>query len=451
MATTKGKFIQFAIEPTFGNINAATGLPYDTGLTFDRLMAKGLDDMDTPGEYEVAESDEATDGPYIVPGEVDVKINLSGTQVPYRKGDITTSAYYRGPATGAVIASLARIPLYKILQSGLAIGADDAQGNHDTVVGNIDVNEFEPATVTRWNAGDVFAFQHEGLMRGAFVTDVEALGGGGDRVHFSPSLPDAGELTADQLLRICKTLFAATGAAMGSVGKSVACQFGTATTLTKCYGGRLKQAKFTVDAKKLLIETTVYYPYIVDDHGNAAAAASAACQPGQAARIGACPVISEEDSPDCTATPGVELTGSEIDLITNSLVITIDNELSIDEDTETCDEAIRLPADIEVSNTTISVEGELASLNETFTQIALDRDHRALLFAFGPFAEGTGMVIALPSFVFKTPSKAGLQKKKVTTPFTGAPGRFYGDDGTASATNPANSSFRIGFVNIDTP
>jgi hypothetical protein len=39
-------------------------------------------------------------------------------------------------------------------------------------------------------------------------------------------------IRADQVLRICKTLFAATGAAMGSVGKSIACQFGTATTLT---------------------------------------------------------------------------------------------------------------------------------------------------------------------------------------------------------------------------
>lgn len=450
--TTKNKVLSFALEPTPGNIDPTTGLPYDDGLTFDMLRVRNSDGLDTPGDYEVTESDETTDGPYTVPGDVDVKLTITGSEVPYRTGELNVSSYYRGPKDGVIVPSLDRHSLYKILQSGLAVAPTNVNGTVDVVAGNVDVNEFEPTNVDRYDVGHLLAFQHEGTMRGAMISKVEDPGGGGDRVHYTPSLPAAATLEAAQTVRMCKTLFAATKEFMGSVGKTVAFQLGTGVTLTKGYMGRMKSATFIIDAKKLAVDTTIYFPYIIDDHASAAAPASTACQPGKPARIGACPVISTTTAPDCTDVAGAELTGSELDAIANSIKVTIENELAIDEDLQTCDGVVRLPADIEITNTTITAEFTLASLNETFLAMAVSRDHRHLLLAFGPFEEGTGLVIAIPAaHVVGDLGKVSLAKRLVTTPVQLSAGRYAGDDGDASATDPSNSPFRLGFVNIDAP
>lgn len=452
MATTRGKTISVARETAgFANINAATGLPWDDGLTYYALRARSVEGLETPGEWVVTESEEARDGPYMEPGEVDVKVELDGDQVPYRKGEVTVSSFYRGPGDGSVVASLNAHPLYIISQSGFAVEADDAQGNHDVIDNQVDANNFEPTTVTRFNAGNLIAFEHDGTMRGALVSKVTVAGDPDDRVRFTPSLSGGDEPADAGTVRVCKQLFAAMGQYMGSVGYSIALQVETATTLTKCYGGRLKTWKLSIDGNKVVIETTIYFPFIIDDHENAAAPASMACQPGQAARVGACPVISTADSPDCTPVAGVALTGSDLSVIAQSISITVENELALDDDLQTCDAVVRLPADIEITDTQVTVEFELAGNDETFKTLAVDRDHRMLVFAFGPFAEGTGMVVAVPAAVMRDPGKVGITKRITTRSVSMGAGRYVGDDGTGSATNASNAPLKIGFVNIDTP
>jgi hypothetical protein len=185
----------------------------------------------------------------------------------------------------------------------------------------------------------------------------------------------------------------------------------------------------------------------VDDHDNAAdpGAASDACNDGEKWNLAGCPRLGDEASPSCgsvVATAGAD----NLPVIATSLEMEITFTLDNAEDVQSCEDLTGIPGANEVLTSETTIRGELNVLDQDFTTIALSEERRAFMVTFGPGGEGEGGAWYVPAAYFVTPSKAGISKSKVTTPFEMKAGRYNGDDGTESATVAANSETRIGLT-----
>lgn len=426
MATTSQKIVQVAVESTYANPDAE-GVPSTVGLTFGSLPGLQFSEVNTPGEYDLVERNDSRDGPYAFPPELDTAYS-NGSQLTNRRGTVTLRCHVEGIGTGAVIADWDDHPLHMLLASGLAKATDTTSAT-DTVAAGVDADTFTATSANGYRIGTMFSTLIAGKYNVSATTDIN-----GTTIYHSPEMDAA---LADEDIRSTRTLYAARGAAMGTVEESVCIKIATSTTLTYCYGCRWQRVTMSIEGRTLQVEIELYSPYIVDDHGNAAAVSPSACPGGDRAKITDCPIYSTEDAPDCVAAVA-GLASARLDIDRTTLNITLTNTLAIDAQRNACGLGL---SDLEITDTQAEATFTLRNKVDALTTAALAEQHRSFMFIFGPFTEGNGVAVYFPAAVFAMPPMVDIGGERVTMPVTIRAGRFAGDDATADA---AGSSIRIG-------
>lgn len=440
MASTRNKTLYVGLEATAGSKDG-DGVPQEPAAVY-RLEARNVSGLDTPGDYELeTEEDAAVDGAHGVPATVVARKDSTGASHYGRRGEFTVEFVIRGQADGADVATYDELAAYILLQSSLAVAADPAGGTLDVPAAGVGANSFTATAAAKYKVGNLFGVEQSGRHYASAVTDIS-----GATITHSPAVNAA--ITGAHSVRQMRTLFTATRAFLGNVGKTAYVRLDTAGTRTQAFMCRATNIKVSFPNGRLARwSVTLYSPWIVDDHDNAAdpGAASDACNDGAKWNLAGCPRLGDEASPSCgsvVATAGAD----NLPVIATSLELEIAFTLDNAEDVQSCEDLTGIPGANEVLTSETTIRGELNVLDQDFTTIALSEERRAFMVTFGPSGEGEGGAWYVPAAYFVTPSKAGVSKSKVTTPFEMKAGRFNGDDGTESATSAANSETRIGLT-----
>jgi hypothetical protein len=438
--STRNKTLYVGLEATAGSKDG-DGIPQEPADVY-RLEARNVAGLETPGEYELeTEEDAAVDGAHGVPPTVLSRFDDAGGEHFGRRGDFTVEFVIRSQADGAEVATYDELAAYILLQSSLAVSSDPGGGTTESPSDGDGANTFDATDATKYKVGNLFGVVQGGRLYASAVTDITVA-----VIKHSPALPAAIDET--MTVRQMRTLFTATGAYLGSTGKTAYCRLDTAGTRTQAFMCRARQIKCTFPNGRLARwSVTMFSPWIVDDHANAAdpGAASDACNDGEKWRLAGCPRISSSAAPSCGGVVAA-LGGTNIPVIPSTLELEINFTLDDDEDVQSCNDLTTIPGAPEVLTSETIIRGELNVKNTDFATIAQSEERRSFVVTFGPGGEGEGGAFYVPAAYFTTVPTASVAKSKVTTPFEMRAGRFAGDDGTPSATNASNSETRIGLT-----
>lgn len=403
MSTAILRSLRVAKESSFGSIVSTTGQPSSSGLTFLGAEFERASLTVFGGESELVEDGTAVLGPGGLPAEVAASWTAAGARVRRQTGDITVQMRVKGWGSGNTsIGNANNMPLSLMLASGLDLVDSGGVALVPTGMGaNNGIVTF--AAPPTFAVGEVVLANVDGCVVANRVVDID-----GNDAIFSHYWPRA--LTSSDSIQRGLNFRVGRSTNTGAVGNSVVLEARSLDAIYEAFGCRLLSASFTNDNGQLLVEVTMRAAIIlsdVDPAGVTPVSADRVAAPTCVHRGVALYRTDGDTGIIGGAAAPISLAASKVPFELDGLTFGVSNELVA---VGTGCPAIGM-SDMEVSNTTVTLEYSSRAPADADELDLLNRVCRGITLAAGPLSDGT---TALNGFAINIPAASLTADANVT-------------------------------------
>ena len=428
MAVTH-RSLSIAVESSFGSLDATTGLPSNSGLTYISIPCE-RDPIIIPGEPVASERNDARDGSYFVPPEPDT-VYSSGSRVRRRTGQIVCRVDLT--TIGSAADSYAANYLGLLLGAGFKTKVPSVLSDSVTAV---DANTFTPGSAPAIaDIGTLISTTLAGRAEYSAITDNADAS---SDVTISPAF----SASSYNAVRGLQTWYTPSRTSTGSYDSSVAFRVDGVDFRSEAFGCVMESMNISLDSGRLMAEFTFQCAYITDDHGNATGPIEPSYNTGAAPLFRGSYVVLSSTSPSSlvNATAGDKLGRIAVDCEDFSLSYT--NTLTPLGHSN----SILAMSNMDISDVAVELSLTLSSPNTTIANDYFNRTVRQVLVGTGPQGDGQGCAIMLPAAMLTgDPSAYDVSGNDIVRQqLTYQQSRYAGDFSTvAYEDNAGNSPFRI--------
>ena len=428
MAVTH-RSLSIAVESSFGSLDATTGLPSNSGLTYISIPCE-RDPIIIPGEPVASERNDARDGSYFVPPEPDT-VYSGGSRVRRRTGQIVCRVDLT--TIGSAADTYAANYLGLLLGAGFKTKVPSVLSDSVTAV---DANTFTPGSAPAVaDIGTLISTTLAGRAEYSAITDNADAS---SDVTISPAF----SANSYNAIRGLQTWYTPSRTSTGSYDSSVAFRVDGVDFRSEAFGCVMESMNISLDSGRLMAEFTFQCAYITDDHGNASGPIEPSYNTGAAPLFRGSYVVLSSTSPSSlvNATAGDKLGRIAVDCEDFSLSYT--NTLTPLGHSN----SILAMSNMDISDVVVELSLTLSSPNTTIANDYFNRTVRQVLVGTGPQGDGQGCAIMLPAAMLTgDPSAYDVSGNDIVRQqLTYQQSRYAGDFSTeAYEDNAGNSPFRI--------
>lgn len=428
MAVTH-RSLSIAVESSFGSLDATTGLPSNSGLTYISIPCE-RDPIIIPGEPVASERNDARDGSYFVPPEPDT-VYSGGSRVRRRTGQIVCRVDLT--TIGSAADTYAANYLGLLLGAGFKTKVPSVLSDSVTAV---DANTFTPGSAPAVaDIGTLISTTLAGRAEYSAITDNADAS---SDVTISPAF----SANSYNAVRGLQTWYTPSRTSTGSYDSSVAFRVDGVDFRSEAFGCVMESMNISLDSGRLMAEFTFQCAYITDDHGNASGPIEPSYNTGAAPLFRGSYVVLSSTSPSSlvNATAGDKLGRIAVDCEDFSLSYT--NTLTPLGHSN----SILAMSNMDISDVAVELSLTLSSPNTTIANDYFNRTVRQVLVGTGPQGDGQGCAIMLPAAMLTgDPSAYDVSGNDIVRQqLTYQQSRYAGDFSTvAYEDNAGNSPFRI--------
>lgn len=428
MAVTH-RSLSIAVESSFGSLDATTGLPSNSGLTYISIPCE-RDPIIIPGEPVASERNDARDGSYFVPPEPDT-VYSGGSRVRRRTGQIVCRVDLT--TIGSAADTYAANYLGLLLGAGFKTKVPSVLSDSVTAV---DANTFTPGSAPAVaDIGTLISTTLAGRAEYSAITDNADAS---SDVTISPAF----SASSYNAVRGLQTWYTPSRTSTGSYDSSVAFRVDGVDFRSEAFGCVMESMNISLDSGRLMAEFTFQCAYITDDHGNASGPIEPSYNTGAAPLFRGSYVVLSSTSPSSlvNATAGDKLGRIAVDCEDFSLSYT--NTLTPLGHSN----SILAMSNMDISDVAVELSLTLSSPNTTIANDYFNRTVRQVLVGTGPQGDGQGCAIMLPAAMLTgDPSAYDVSGNDIVRQqLTYQQSRYAGDFSTvAYEDNAGNSPFRI--------
>ena len=428
MAVTH-RSLSIAVESSFGSLDATTGLPSNSGLTYISIPCE-RDPIIIPGEAIASERNDARDGSYFVPPEPDT-VYSGGSRVRRRTGQIVCRVDLT--TIGSAADTYASNYLGLLLGAGFKTKVPSVLSDSVTAV---DANSFTPGSAPAIaDIGTLISTTLAGRAEYSAITDNADAS---SDVTISPAF----SASSYSAVRGLQTWYTPSRTSTGSYDNSVAFRVDGTNFRSEAFGCVMESMNISLDSGRLMAEFTFQCAYITDDHGNASGPVEPSYNTGAAPLFRGSYVVLSSTSPSSlvNATAGDKLGRIAVDCEDFSLSYT--NTLTPLGHSN----SILAMSDMDISDVSVELSLTLSTVNTAIANDYFNRTVRQVLVGTGPQGDGQGCAIMLPAAMLTAdPSAYDVSGNDIVRQqLTYQQSRYAGDfSTTAYEDNAGNSPFRI--------
>ena len=428
MAVTH-RSLSIAVESSFGSLDATTGLPSNSGLTYISIPCE-RDPIIIPGEPVASERNDARDGSYFVPPEPDT-VYSGGSRVRRRTGQIVCRVDLT--TIGSAADTYAANYLGLLLGAGFKTKVPSVLSDSVTAV---DANTFTPGSAPAIaDIGTLISTTLAGRAEYSAITDNADAS---SDVTISPAF----SASSYNAVKGLQTWYTPSRTSTGSYDSSVAFRVDGVDFRSEAFGCVMESMNISLDSGRLMAEFTFQCAYITDDHGNASGPIEPSYNTGAAPLFRGSYVVLSSTSPSSlvNATAGDKLGRIAVDCEDFSLSYT--NTLTPLGHSN----SILAMSNMDISDVAVELSLTLSSPNTTIANDYFNRTVRQVLVGTGPQGDGQGCAIMLPAAMLTgDPSAYDVSGNDIVRQqLTYQQSRYAGDFSTeAYEDNAGNSPFRI--------
>ena len=428
MAVTH-RSLSIAVEGSFGSLDATTGLPSNSGLTYISIPCE-RDPIIIPGEAIASERNDARDGSYFVPPEPDT-VYSSGSRVRRRTGQIVCRVDLT--TIGSAADTYASNYLGLLLGAGFKTKVPSVLSDSVTAT---DVNAYAPGSAPAIaDIGTLISTTLAGRAEYSAITDNADAS---SDVTLSPAF----SASSYSAVRGLQTWYTPSRTSTGSYDNSVAFRVDGVNFRSEAFGCVMESMNISLDSGRLMAEFTFQCAYITDDHGNASGPIEPSYNTGAAPLFRGSYVVLSSTSPSSlvNATAGDKLGRIAVDCEDFSLSYT--NTLTPLGHSN----SILAMSDMDISDVSVELSLTLSTVNTAIANDYFNRTVRQVLVGTGPQGDGQGCAIMLPAAMLTAdPSAYDVSGNDIVRQqLTYQQSRYAGDfSTTAYEDNAGNSPFRI--------
>lgn len=429
MAVTH-RSLSIAVESSFGSLDASTGLPTSSGLTYISIPCE-RDPIVIAGEAIVSERNDARDGSYNVPSEPDT-VWSGGSRVRRRTGSIVCRVDLT--TVGSDADDYTANYLGYLLGAGFKTKLPSVQS--DTVTA-VDANTYTPTSAPAIaDIGTLISTSINGRAEYSAITDNADVS---SNVTISPALSSSSYTS----VRGLQTWYTPSRTNTGDYESSVSFKIEGVNFLSYAYGCVMESLNITLDNGRLMAEFTFQAAYITDDHSSASGPVEPSYNTGAAPLFRGAYVVVSSSAPSSltNATSGDKLGRTALDCEDFSLTYT--NTLTPMGHSN----SILAMSDMEISDVQVELSLTLSTVNTTIANDFFNRTVRQVLVGTGPQGTGQGCAIMLPAAMLTSdPSVYDVSGNDIVRQqLNYVQSRYAGDfSTTAYEANAGNSPFRLG-------
>lgn len=433
MAVTH-RSLSIASESAFGSLGS-DGIPSASGLTFISIPCE-RDPIVIAGEPVISERNDARDGPYFVPPEIDTVYDGSGNRVRRRTGSVVCRVDLTTIGTAA--------DTYASNYLGYLLGAGFLTQLPSILTGNttaVDANTFTPASAfAESDIGTLISSSISGRAEYSAVTNHNLSGGG--NVTISPALSTSSYTAARGL----QTWYTPSRGTAGTYGSSVAFRIDGNNFRTYAYGCVLESLNISLDNGRLMAEFTYQSAYITDDHANAVGPVEPSYNTGNAPFFRGAYAVLSSGSPASLTNATVGETQGRLALDAQEFSVTVTNTLTPLGHSN----SILAMSDMEITDVAVELSLTLSSVNTTIKDDFFNRAVRQVLIGTGPVGDGLGCAIMLPAAQLTVDpnvydvSGNDIVRQTLTYQQSRYAGDYSGDLAATYESNAGCSPFRLG-------
>jgi len=429
MAVTH-RSLSIAVESSFGSLDASTGLPTSSGLTYISIPCE-RDPIVIAGEAIVSERNDARDGSYNVPSEPDT-VWSGGSRVRRRTGSIVCRVDLT--TVGSADDDYTANYLGYLLGAGFKTKLPSVQS--DTVTA-VDANTYTPTSAPAiTDIGTLISTSINGRAEYSAITDNADAS---SDVTISPALSSSSYTS----VRGLQTWYTPSRTNTGDYESSVSFKIEGVNFLSYAYGCVMESLNITLDNGRLMAEFTFQAAYITDDHSSASGPVEPSYNTGAAPLFRGAYVVVSSSAPSSltNATSGDKLGRTALDCEDFSLTYT--NTLTPMGHSN----SILAMSDMEISDVQVELSLTLSTVNTTIANDFFNRTVRQVLVGTGPQGTGQGCAIMLPAAMLTSdPSVYDVSGNDIVRQqLNYVQSRYAGDfSTTAYEANAGNSPFRLG-------
>ena len=428
MAVTH-RSLSIAVEGSFGSLDATTGLPSNSGLTYISIPCE-RDPIIIPGEAIASERNDARDGSYFVPPEPDT-VYSGGSRVRRRTGQIVCRVDLT--TIGSAADTYASNYLGLLLGAGFKTKVPSVLSDSVTAT---DVNAYAPGSAPAIaDIGTLISTTLAGRAEYSAITDNADAS---SDVTLSPAF----SASSYSAVRGLQTWYTPSRTSTGSYDNSVAFRVDGVNFRSEAFGCVMESMNISLDSGRLMAEFTFQCAYITDDHGNASGPIEPSYNTGAAPLFRGSYVVLSSTSPSSlvNATAGDKLGRIAVDCEDFSLSYT--NTLTPLGHSN----SILAMSDMDISDVSVELSLTLSTVNTAIANDYFNRTVRQVLVGTGPQGDGQGCAIMLPAAMLTAdPSAYDVSGNDIVRQqLTYQQSRYAGDfSTTAYEDNAGNSPFRI--------
>ena len=424
--------ISVAIESSFGSIDASTGLPNNSSLTYVSIPCE-RDPIIIYGDVVASERNDARDGTYSLPPEPDT-VYSSGSRVRRRTGqvsirlDLTTigASGTNYDAGGGYIGALL----------GAGFQSSIPSAGSDSITAIATVNKFTPTTGSNYKSGGLIGVDINGRAEYSAVTDIDVSGD----VTVSPAFSSG--FTGTATAQLMQNWFPTQRTALGETRYSLSFKVDGVDFRSYAYGCKLESMQLSLDNGRVMADLTYQAALIQDAHLSAAGPVEPAYNSGAPCFFrGSYGVISDAAPTSLTDASTGDTLG-RIALDCEDFTLTVTNTLTPIGHSD----SILAMRNMEVSDCDVELSLTISTLNTTINDDYFNRQLRQVLVGFGPLAAGQGGAFMLPAaYLTADPSKYDVSGNDIVRQqLTYKCSRFGGD--IADSASSYNTPFRLSLV-----
>ena len=428
MAVTH-RSLSIAVESSFGSLDASTGLPSNSGLTYISIPCE-RDPIIIPGEPVASERNDARDGSYFVPPEPDT-VYSGGSRVRRRTGQIVCRVDLT--TIGSAADTYAANYLGLLLGAGFKTKVPSVLSDSVTAT---NANAYAPGSAPAIaDIGTLISTTLAGRAEYSAITDNADAS---SDVTISPAF----SASSYSAVRGLQTWYTPSRTSTGSYDNSVAFRVDGVDFRSEAFGCVMESMNISLDSGRLMAEFTFQCAYITDDHGNASGPIEPSYNTGAAPLFRGSYVVLSSTSPSSlvNATAGDKLGRIAVDCEDFSLSYT--NTLTPLGHSN----SILAMSNMDITDVSVELSLTLSTVNTTIANDYFNRTVRQVLVGTGPQGDGQGCAIMLPAAMLTgDPSAYDVSGNDIVRQqLTYQQSRYAGDFSTvAYEDNAGNSPFRI--------
>ena len=428
MAVTH-RSLSITVEGSFGSLDATTGLPSNSGLTYISIPCE-RDPIIIPGEAIASERNDARDGSYFVPPEPDT-VYSGGSRVRRRTGQIVCRVDLT--TIGSSADTYASNYLGLLLGAGFKTKVPSVLSDSVTAT---DVNAYAPGSAPA--IADIGTLVSTTLAGRAEYSAITDNADASSDVTISPAF----SASSYNAVRGLQTWYTPSRTSTGSYDNSVAFRVDGVDFRSEAFGCVMESMNISLDSGRLMAEFTFQCAYITDDHGNASGPIEPSYNTGAAPLFRGSYVVLSSTSPSSlvNATAGDKLGRIAVDCEDFSLSYT--NTLTPLGHSN----SILAMSDMDITDVSVELSLTLSTVNTAIANDYFNRTVRQVLVGTGPQGDGQGCAIMLPAAMLTAdPSAYDVSGNDIVRQqLTYQQSRYAGDFSTvAYEDNAGNSPFRI--------